>query len=175
MVVEGINLAGDPMWGYIGSLFTGGIYFFTRYFAHHTIYQAHLLDRGKRMRIQVHNAFGDAGKMYEFATGNAELLSKKQQAELAAELHDMERSASNAKKPSLVARLMDSSYFPIRVKGINGNCVVDKAGLADYDQKFFQLLCKGQDAKLEIEARERKEMMEAQQQSRHHKKSRSKK
>lgn len=173
--MQGIDLAGDPMWGYVGSFCTGGFLFFTKYFANHTIYRAHLSNKGKRMGIQVHTMFGAPGKKYEFATGDAEFVSKKQQSELAAELSNAQQSVSDVKVPSLVARFMDSSFFPIRVKGINGNCVVDKSALVDYDQRFFELLSKGQDAKLEIESRERKEMLESQQHSRHRKKSKSNK
>ncbi|KAJ1406547.1 hypothetical protein B484DRAFT_404116, partial [Ochromonadaceae sp. CCMP2298] len=41
VVVQGIDLGGDPMWSLVGSFATGLIVFFTRSYAHHSVYQAY--------------------------------------------------------------------------------------------------------------------------------------
>lgn len=139
MVVEGIDLAGDPTWGYVGCAATVGFLFFTRHFAHHTIHRAYLIEEGKRMRLQVHTMLGSPGKTYEIGTGVARFLSNKQQEDVMKELAD-DKIAEKSENPSFATRVMESTFVPIRVPGVNSNLVVDKYGLKEYDQTFARML-----------------------------------
>ncbi|RYY83652.1 hypothetical protein EON63_10780 [archaeon] len=57
-----IDLGGDPSWSYLGLAATGLFVYFTRHFAHQTVYQSYLSADGKRMGFQVHNLFGSPGE-----------------------------------------------------------------------------------------------------------------
>lgn len=60
-----IDLGGDPSWGYLGLAATGLFVYFTRHFAHHTVYQSYATLDGRRVGFQVHNLFGNPGESME--------------------------------------------------------------------------------------------------------------
>lgn len=138
-MIQGIDLAGDPMWGYVGCVATSGLLYFTRHFANHTINRASLFEEGKRLRLQVHTMLGAPGKIYETSAGSAKFLSVRQQEEVLKELAE-DSEAANSPNPSFASRIMDSSFVPIKISGVESNLVVDKYGLRDYDQKFAHIL-----------------------------------
>lgn len=141
--MSGIDLAGDPLWGYVGCFATSGFLFFTRHFAHHTIGRAYLVEEGKRLRLQVHTMLGTPGKTYEVAPNLVRFVSEKQKTEVLQELAQ-DKLAEKAENPSFATRVMDSSFVPLRITGVDSNFVVDKYGLKDYEQKFAHLLAGNQ-------------------------------
>jgi hypothetical protein len=126
-VVQGIDLAGDPMWGYVGSAATGLFFFLSRRFAHHMVYESYLTPDEKRIGIQVHTAFGNPGKKYEIPLGKIQFLEK-------------DFKLEGAQKRSM---FMSSSMVPLKIEGITtGNMLVDRSALHAYNYRFVDLLTK---------------------------------
>jgi hypothetical protein len=134
VVVEGINLAGDPFWGTFGSFATGAIVFFARSFAHSSVYQAYETADHKRIGFQMHTIFGKPGRKVEVEVGNVRFLQKNNQI-----VRSNEPGAAMPES-GFVSKVTASSYVPIKVEGIVGNVIVDIT--ADYYDKtrFIQLI-----------------------------------
>lgn len=143
MVISGIDLAGDPLWGYVGCFATSGFLFFTRHFAHHTIGRAYLVEGGKRLRLQMHTMLGTPGKTYEVAPNLVRFVSDKQKTEVLSELAQ-DKLAEKAENPSFASRVLESSFVPLRINGVDSNFVVDKYGLKDFDQRLAHLVAGNQ-------------------------------
>lgn len=153
MVVAGIDLAGDPLWGYVGCLATTGFLLFTRHFAHHTVHRASLIDGGKQLRLQVHTMAGSPGKIYDVPIGTARFLSVKQQEEVLKELAD-DALAEKQANSSFASRILDSSFVPVKIPGVGSNLIVDKYGLKSYDQKLAHMLSAPKEAVATIHGKE---------------------
>lgn len=124
VVVQGISLAGDPMWGSFGLLCTGGFLWFTKSYANHTAYQCYQTADGKRIGFQTHTMLGKPGRRFEVNVGNAKFLQR---------VNDItrthaEREAYAAKNSGIVNKVMSTSYVPASVKGFQGNLLLDSEG-----------------------------------------------
>jgi len=116
VVVEGINLGGDPRWGYVGA-FTGGLVFFsTKWLAHSLVYRAYLTEDNLRVGFQLYNIVGQPGRKIECLISNIRWKDGKEQTSLG------------------------SSYTPIRVKGIEHNILLDKSGEHFLNRKLIEIL-----------------------------------
>lgn len=113
--------AGDPTFGYVGTAASFGLAYFTKYFANHVVYSAYLTKDQKRIGFQVHNMFGSPGKIMEVDVGNAKfntLLDGKEQQN----------------------KLLSSSYYPIKVKGLDSLLLVEKEGFSDKSSTVVKTL-----------------------------------
>ena len=65
VVIQGIQLGGDPRWGYVGA-FTGGLVFYsTKWLAHSSVYRAYLTEDNLRVGFQLYNIIGKPGRKIE--------------------------------------------------------------------------------------------------------------
>lgn len=62
VVIQGVDLGGDPRWGYFGAFATGLIFYATRQFAHHTVRLAYESSDCQRIGFEMHNILG--GDLY---------------------------------------------------------------------------------------------------------------
>jgi len=116
VVVQGIQLGGDPRWGYVGA-FTGGLVFYsTKWLAHSSVYRAYLTEDNLRVGFQLYNIFGKPGRKIECLVSNIRWKDNKEHTSLG------------------------SSYTPIRVKGIEHNILIDKAGEHFHNRKLIEIL-----------------------------------
>lgn len=118
VVVEGIEMGGDPRWGMAGAFGTGLMFYFTREFAHHAARKAYETRDGKRIGFIMHNVMGGIGKKVEVSVGNARVIRK-------------DGSAFGA------------SLLPVRVKGLGKNVLVDSKGKFYWSRRLFELLREG--------------------------------
>lgn len=118
VVVEGIEMGGDPRWGMAGAFGTGLMFYFTREFAHHAARKAYETRDGKRIGFIMHNVMGGIGKKVEVSVGNARVIRK-------------DGSAFGA------------SLLPVRVKGLGKNVLVDSKGKFYWSRRLFELLKEG--------------------------------
>lgn len=65
VVIGGIEMGGDPMWGYLGLGISAFIAATTREFARHAVYRAYVSADGFRVGFQMHNPFGSLGRKIE--------------------------------------------------------------------------------------------------------------
>lgn len=116
VIIEGINLGGDPRWGYVGA-FTGGLVFYsTMWLAHSSVYRAYLTEDNLRVGFQLYNLVGQPGRKIECLISNIRWKDNKEQTSLG------------------------SSYTPIRVKGIDHNILLDKSGEHFENRKLIEIL-----------------------------------
>ncbi len=126
-----IDLGGDPSWGYAGLLATGLFVYFTRHFAHQTVYQAYLSADHRRLGFQMHNLFGNPGRKIEVSVGNAKFLDAQM---------NKDKLFGKAQPGRAKNWLLNSSLLPLRVEGIKGNVLVDQQGMLQHDCKLLTLL-----------------------------------
>ena len=65
VVIDGIEMGGDPMWGYMGLGLSALITITTREFARHAVYKAYVSPDGFRLGFQMHNLLGSLGRKIE--------------------------------------------------------------------------------------------------------------
>ena len=118
VVIQGIEMGGDPRWGMAGAFGTGLMTYFTKEFAHHAARKAYETADGKRIGFVMHNIIGGVGKKVEVHIGNARVIKK-------------EGSALGA------------SLLPVRVKGLGKNVLVDSKGKFYWSRRLFDLLKEG--------------------------------
>ena len=106
VVVNGIDLGGDPRWGFVGAFGTGLMFYVSQQYSHHTVSSCYETTDGERLGFQMHNVFGQPGRRIECRIGNASMLDP-----------------TNSKKTTL-----GSSYVPLRIKGVDRNVLVDETG-----------------------------------------------
>jgi hypothetical protein len=58
VVVQGINLGGDPTWGYLGAMGTCLIFFVNREYSQHAARICYETADGKRIGFQMYSMFG---------------------------------------------------------------------------------------------------------------------
>lgn len=104
IVVQGINLGGDPRWGFLGAFGTGLMFYVTQQYSHHAVSKCYLTVDGERLGFQMHNIIGQPGRKIECRLGNAYM-------------------GSYNKKTNF-----GSSYIPLRVKGVDRNILIDESG-----------------------------------------------
>lgn len=138
IVVDGINLAGDPTWGYVGMFATGFLLFFSRSFAHHSCYRCYESADRKRIGFQVHTMLGNPGRKFEVAIGNARFASNKKYTALGSNVIGAELG-----KGGFLSSVMRTSMVPIRVEGIAGNILLDQYGTFNNDKRLIQLVERG--------------------------------
>lgn len=121
VVVEGISLAGDPLWGGVGAIATLGILYFTRVFAHNSVYQAYETEDHKRIGFQMHTIIGKPGRKFEVPIGNVRFISK---------VNQVTRSPAEiaAMPEGFMSKVFSSSYVPMTIDGFDGNVVIDVDG-----------------------------------------------
>ena len=106
VVMHGVNLGGDPRWGFAGAFGTGLMFYVTQQYSHHAVSKCYETADGERLGFQMHNVFGQPGRKIECRLGNASMLDP-----------------TNSKKTTL-----GSSYIPLRVKGVDRNILIDETG-----------------------------------------------
>lgn len=135
VVVDGLSLAGDPFWGIFGSLATGGIIYFTRTFAHSSIYQAYETEDHQRIGFQTHTLFGKPGRKFEVPLGNVRFIQKPNQL-----TRSDEETAASKDQGGIVNKMLASSYVPMKVDGFGSNVVVDVDGNFVNKARFVELI-----------------------------------
>lgn len=162
IVVQGIDLAGDPTWGYIGCAGTGALMYFTKYFSGSAVLKSYISADGKRIGFQVHDLVGRPGKKYEVAKGNAKFARASQDKELREEmvysdshLNFDEKEKGNKDKATAalskpVTKVFDTSLIPVRLQGLEGrNLLIDKSALHQHDGKLLSLLLSAEEVKIQ--------------------------
>lgn len=152
VVVEGINLAGDPTWGYFGMFATGIMVYFARHFSHRMLYQVYISPDKRRIGFQFHNMFASPGRKVEVSLGKAQFLSPLDPNFVNA-LKD-----ENTEIATKSGSLLSSSLVPVKVQGIDGNVLIDKEGLVKNRQaagELIEILTKGE--ALLIDSKEKRE------------------
>lgn len=98
IVVEGqiISLAGDPRWGFLGAAGTIVILYSTNAFAKHAVRRAYLTSDKRRIGLQLHNIFGNPGRIVEVNLGQIRTVPT---------------------PGDTVTGIMSSSYIPLKVEG----------------------------------------------------------
>lgn len=135
MIVEGINLAGDPFLAYFGTFATGFIAYFGRSYAHHSIYQCYETADSKRIGFQVHTIFGYPGRKFEVNTGNARFI--RQLNALTASTDELKAADS---KSGILDSMLKTSLIPVVVDGIDGNLLIDQNGKFYNKERLVELL-----------------------------------
>ena len=120
VIIQGVNLGGDPRWGFAGAFGTGLMFYVTKQYSHHAVSSCYETADGERLGFQMHNIFGQPGRKIEVRVGNASMLDP-----------------TNSKKTTL-----GSSYIPLRVKGVDRNVLIDESGeyLVDDAQGCVRLM-----------------------------------
>ena len=111
-----ITMAGDPMWGYVGVLGTGMILYSTYMFATHAVNRAYLTNDKQRIGFQIHNVWGNPGRIMEVKLGLATMITM----------------------PGLISK--NSSYIPVKIEGKSKNVILDEAGTFEHDRELLKLL-----------------------------------
>ena len=106
-----VQLAGDPLWGIAGAAGTGMILYSTYMFATHAVRRAYLSADGKRIGFQIHNVWGNPGRIMEVGLGLAKAV----------------------KIPGFLSS--SSSYIPVKIEGIQKNIILDHSGRWENDKK----------------------------------------
>lgn len=118
VVIQGIEMGGDPRWGMAGAFGTGLMFYFTREFAHHAARKAYETADGERIGFVMHNIMGGMGKKIEVSVGNARVIKKQ-------------------------GSTFGASLLPVRVKGLGKNVLVDSKGKFYWSRRLFELLKEG--------------------------------
>lgn len=137
VVVQGINIAGDPMWGSFGAFATGFFLYFARTFAHHSIFQCYETADHKRIGFQMHTMFGHPGRKFEVSIGNARFISRN---------NGMTRSAEEeeAVNGGVFRKILSTSLVPVVVNGFKGNALFDAEGKFYNKERLVSLLLEPQ-------------------------------
>mmetsp|Transcript_14766 Transcript_14766/g.33186 ORF Transcript_14766/g.33186 Transcript_14766/m.33186 type:complete len:275 (+) Transcript_14766:92-916(+) len=135
VVVQGIDLGGDPMWSLVGSFATGLIVFFTRSYAHHSVYQAYESEDGGRIGFQMHTVLGYPGRKFEVSRGKARFITP-----VNALTRSAEEEQAADKKTGFVGSLMKTSMIPVTVEGFDGNVLFDESGSYYNKDRLVELL-----------------------------------
>lgn len=114
VIISGINLGGDPIWGALGAFGTGLMCYGTRAYAHHSVYKAYETADGRRLGLQMYTILGLPGRKIEF-------------------------SHCNVRKAN-VSNYFGSSLIPLRVKNVNYNVLIDKTGTYYEDNKLLHII-----------------------------------
>ena len=118
VVIQGIEMGGDPRWGMAGAFGTGLMMYFTKEFAHHAARRAYETSDGKRIGFVMHNIMGGMGKKVEVHVGNARVIDRK-------------------------GSTFGASLIPVRVKGLGKNVLLDDKGAFYEERRLFSLLSEG--------------------------------
>lgn len=124
---QGIDLGGDPFWGFFGTAMTGLFLYFTRHFAHNSVYQCYLTADGARLGFQVHNMFGLPGRKFEVPMKMVKLMDKT-------------FNKSQIYEEKRTSFIFNTSLTPVKVEGINGNLLLDQVGLREHSAKLVDIL-----------------------------------
>lgn len=135
IIVEGINLGGDPMWAFFGSFASGFFFYFTRTFANHSVYQCYESSDNKRIGFQMHTILGYPGRKFEVNIGNARFISKSNSLVLGMDQNNDDNNTVlpsikdvDSRKDTFFDRVLKSSLIPITVDGFPGNALLDEHG-----------------------------------------------
>lgn len=79
VVVNGIDLGGNPLWGYIGLGVSALILATSREFSKYTVYRAYVSADGFRVGFQVHSLLGGLGRKFEAMPINMRIESSSRQ------------------------------------------------------------------------------------------------
>jgi hypothetical protein len=123
VVIEGIALKGDPVWGAIGMVASVGLLWVTRRYAHQTAFQVYETADGKRLGFQMHDMVGRPGRRVEVSVGNVHFLNKTNDITRS----EAEQEAAEA-KAGVFNKIAGTSHVPIFVKGMGGNVLIDSEG-----------------------------------------------
>lgn len=134
--VAGIDLSGgDPTIGYVGTAASFGLAYFTRYFANHAVYSVSLTKDERKFHFQVHNFFGNPGKIIEVDVWKAKFKTP-------------------LKSTGVKSVLLSSSYIPIQISGLNSYLLVEKEGFGDLDSPVVRSLSDGNALHLDSKTKE---------------------
>ena len=127
-----ISLAGDPMWGYAGVVGTGMILYSTYMFATHAVNRAYLTSDKKRIGFQIHDMWGNPGRILEVKLGLAKKVTI----------------------PGIISK--NSSYIPVKIEGRDKNVILDESGRFEYDGELLRLLDESQESMIQSKEERRK-------------------
>ena len=142
MVVQGINLAGDPMWGSFGAFATGFFLYFARTFAHHSIFQCYETADHKRIGFQMHTMFGKPGRKFEVSIGNARFIARNN-----AMTRTTEEEEAMKGRGAIFSKILSTSLVPVVVNGFQGNALFDAEGKFYDKDRLVTLLLEPQAVK----------------------------
>lgn len=142
MVVQGINISGDPMWGTFGAFATGFFLYFARTFAHHSIFQCYETADHRRIGFQMHTMFGKPGRKFEVSVGNARFISRNNPMVRTAEEEELMKA-----KSALFNKILSTSLVPVVVQGFKGNALFDAEGKFYDKDRLVALLMEPQAVK----------------------------
>jgi len=138
VVIQGINLGGDPTWAYFGSIATGAIVYFSRTYAHHSVYQCYESQDRLRIGFQVHTILGYPGRKFEVKIGNARFISKSNP--IMTSVYGDDNSNITNSKQGVLNHLLKTSMIPIVVDGFEGNLLLDEHGFYTDKKRLAELL-----------------------------------
>jgi hypothetical protein len=123
VVVQGIDLSGDPYFGTFGLIGCGAVLFFARMFAHSTAYRVYESADQQRIGFQVHTILGFPGRKLEVPLGNARYVTPSNIL-----TRGDEELAKAKQKSGFMSKVMNTSMVPVRVIGFKGNMLIDSDG-----------------------------------------------
>ncbi len=132
VVVEGISLAMEPWWGYLGSFLTFVIVGLTNQYSHSAVAQAYESADGKRIGFQMHNMFGNPGRKIEVSIGNARLVLNKATA--------YTETVDEATKTVVRSLVPKNKQIPVHAEGFRFNLLLDKNGDFYDNYRVFDVL-----------------------------------
>ena len=127
-----VPLAGDPLWGFAGVFGTGMILYSTYMFATHAVNRAYLTSDKQRIGFQIHNMWGNPGKILEVKLGLAKMVSM----------------------PGIISKT--SSYIPVKIEGKSKNVILDESGSFEDDKELLKLLDESQEALIQSKEERRR-------------------
>ena len=116
VMIQGINLGGDPMWGLAGSFGTGIIFYCAREYAHHTAYYVYETADGLRLGFQMHTILGFPGRKIEASIHNIRIINP------------------------VGGITLGSSLIPLRVEGVGKNVLIDRDCTFYANNRLMKLL-----------------------------------
>mmetsp|Transcript_10212 Transcript_10212/g.16762 ORF Transcript_10212/g.16762 Transcript_10212/m.16762 type:complete len:265 (-) Transcript_10212:341-1135(-) len=136
IVIEGIDLGGDPTWAMVGSFATGLFVFFSRSYAHHSVFQCYESQDGERLGFQMHTILGRPGRKIEVGLGKARFISPP------TALLEGKEIAEEKANQSVVSSLLKTSMIPVSIDGFEGNALFDEGGKYYDKHRLVELLSK---------------------------------
>eukprot|EP01038_Epipyxis_sp_PR26KG_P013064 gene13064-17512_t len=121
VVVQGISLAGNPIWSYVGAGCTVAVFIFSRLYAHHCVYECYEIQDGTRLGFQLYTLFGYPGRKIETSSSKV----------------------SMAKSKGKIFGVFDSSQVPLRIESLGANILLDKSGKFYANNRLLEIVLKG--------------------------------
>jgi len=119
VVIQGIDLGGDPRWSIAGFMGTTLIFYCTREYSNHAALYAYESADGQRLGFQMYTMIGHPGRKIEANIGNVRLAN------------------------TVAFNLGSDSFVPLRIEGVSKNVLLDKDGTYYSNNRLKELLIQG--------------------------------